>query len=333
MSLTVAVQMDPIEGIDITKDSTFLLMLEAQGRGHRLLYYHPSDLSLRDNEVFAAVRPVRVENRVGHHYTLGEVERVHLGEVADIVLLRQDPPFNMRYITNTHLLERVMETSWVLNNPIEVRNAPEKLLVCYFPELMSSTLISEDWQAIADFSREHGDIVLKPLYGHGGSDVFRLRQGEEGFDKRMAYFKEHHPYPVIAQRYIPEITKGDKRIILIDGEPVGAVSRIPQEGNVRANLHEGGTAQKTTLTPRDRAICARIGGTLKERGLFLVGIDVIGEYLTEINVTSPTGFHEINRLDGVRLEKHFWEVVEKKWGERPGLNRRPPESQSGALTN
>jgi glutathione synthase len=312
MSLAVAFQMDPIESINIDTDSSFVMALEAQRRGHRLFHYHPRDMSLRNSVLSARVRPLTVERRHGAHFTLGEPVIVDL-KGMDIILMRQDPPFDMAYITATHLLEHVQSQVLVLNDPVHVRNAPEKLFVTHFPELMPPTLITSDRQAILDFRAEHRDIIVKPLFGNGGAGVFHLKPDDENLGSLLEMFTQLYREPVIAQKYLPEIREGDKRIILIDGEPAGAVSRLPQDGEARANFHAGGTARKTSLTAREREICAAIGPVLRQRGLVFVGIDVIGDYLTEINVTSPTGIQEINRLDDSQLESLLWDAIERRY--------------------
>jgi glutathione synthase len=311
MGLAVAIQMDPIETIDIGGDSTFAMALEAQARGHRLWHYLPRALSLRDGRLTAKARPLTVQAVRGAHFTFGEWETVDLGAV-DVILMRQDPPFDMGYITATHLLEHVADRVLVVNDPKEVRNAPEKLLVTHYPELMPPTLITSDRDEIRAFRQEHGDIIVKPLYGNGGAGVFRIRPDDENLVSLLEVYERMYREPIMVQRYLPEIRKGDKRIILVEGEPVGAVSRMPAEGESRANLHVGGRAQKTTLTEREREICARIGPDLRATGQIFVGIDVIGDYLTEINVTSPTGIHEINRLDGVKIEATLWDAIEAR---------------------
>jgi glutathione synthase len=311
MSLAVAIQMDPIESIDISGDSTFAMALEAQARGHRLWHYLPRALSLRDGRLTARARPLTVQAVRGNHFAFGEWETVDLGTV-DVILMRQDPPFDMGYITATHLLEHVSRRVLVVNDPKEVRNAPEKLLVTHYPELMPPTLITSDRDEIRAFRQEHGDIIVKPLYGNGGAGVFRIRADDENLVSLLELYERMYREPIMIQRYLPEIRKGDKRIILIEGEPVGAVSRVPSEGEARANLHVGGRAQKTVLTEREREICARIGPDLRATGQIFVGIDVIGDYLTEINVTSPTGIHEINRLDGVKIEAILWDAIEAR---------------------
>ncbi len=311
MSLTVAIQMDPIESIHIDADSTFVLALEALERGHRLYHYLPQHLSLRQDRLSAWARPLVVRREKGNHFSLGEATQLDLGTV-DVVLMRQDPPFDMAYITATHLLEHIHPKTLVVNDPVEVRNAPEKLLVTHFPDLMPPTLISGDRRQIADFRAEHQDIILKPLFGNGGAGVFHITPGDDNLNSLLEMFAQLYREPVMVQRYLPEVRQGDKRIILIDGVAVGAINRVPAAGESRSNMHVGGRAEKSSLTRRDEEICAAIGPTLKERGLIFVGIDVIGDYLTEINVTSPTGLQEVNRFDGTRLEVQLWDAIEDK---------------------
>ncbi len=314
MSLAVAIQMDPLESIDIDTDSTFVLGLEAQRRGYALFHYTPRELFYRDGRVFAKMRPVELRRAHGDHFTAGAPETVDL-ETLDVVLMRQDPPFDMAYISATHLLDRVHPRTLVVNDPTSVRNAPEKLFVTQFQELMPPTLITYDLAEIRAFHREHGDIVVKPLYGNGGSGVFVIRRDDKNLNALVEFFHNTLNEPILVQRYLPEVREGDKRIVLVDGEPVGAVNRIPPPDDARANLHVGGRAEKATLTPRDLEICAAIGPTLRERGLVFVGIDVIGGHLTEINVTSPTGLQEIDRFDGVCLEARIWDAIERRFVE------------------
>ena len=311
MGLAVAIQMDPIETIDIDADSTFALALEAQRRGHTLHHYLPRQLSLKDGRLTARARPLELRRERGRHFTLGAQETLELAAM-DVILMRQDPPFDMAYITATHLLEHVRAHVLVVNDPVSVRNAPEKLFATHFPGLMPPTLITSDRDEIIAFRREHGEIILKPLFGNGGVGVFRLGPADENLNALLELFAQLYREPIMVQRYLPEIRQGDKRIILVDGEPVGGVLRVPPTGEARANLHVGGKAMKTTLTAREREICTAIGPTLKEQGLIFVGIDVIGDYLTEINVTSPTGIQEINRLDGAALERQVWDAIEDR---------------------
>ena len=309
MSLVVAIQMDPIETVNIESDSTFALALEAQARGHRLYHYLPRHLSLAEGRVIAKARRLKVQRARGRHARLGVFETLNLARM-DVVLMRQDPPFDMAYITATHVLEHISRKVLVVNDPASVRNAPEKLFATHFPELMPPTLVSSDRDEIVRFRRHHGEIILKPLFGNGGSGVFRVRKDDENFNAMLESFATFYREPIVVQRYLPEVRKGDKRIILVDGEAVGAVTRVPPKGEARANLHVGGKAVKTTLSARERDICAAIGPSLRAQGLLFVGIDVIGDYLTEINVTSPTGIQEINRLDGTALEKRVWDAIE-----------------------
>jgi glutathione synthase len=311
MALTVAIQMDPIEKIDIMGDSTFALALEAQARGHDLLYYGPRDLSFRDGMVSARTRPLTVRHVKGDHFTLGD-ETVTDLMTADVVLMRQDPPFDMAYITATHILERLSPRVLVVNDPFHVRNAPEKLFVTQFGNLMPPTLITSDRAEILSFRADHKDIILKPLYGNGGAGVFRVKQGDENLNALLEMFTLLYREPVIVQRYLPEVRKGDKRIILVDGEFAGAINRVPAEGEARSNMHVGGKAEATLLSQREREICETIGPELKARGLIFTGIDVIGDYLTEINVTSPTGIQEIKRFGGADIAVLIWDAIEAR---------------------
>lgn len=311
MALKVAVQMDHISTVNIAGDTTFALSLEAQKRGHELYHYTPDRLSMRDGVVSARLEKMEVRDIKGDHYTLGEPIRRDLSEM-DVVLLRQDPPFDMNYITTTHLLERIHPKTLVVNDPAWVRNSPEKIFVTEFPDLMPETLITKDPQEVMDFRREFGDIILKPLYGNGGAGVFHLADGDRNLTSLLEMFGQLFKEPFIAQRYLKDVRAGDKRIILIDGEPVGAINRVPSETDARSNMHVGGRAEQSRLTPREREICERIGPSLKERGFILVGIDVIGDYMTEINVTSPTGIREIQRFDGTNIAALFWDAVEAK---------------------
>ncbi len=311
MALTVAIQMDPIERIDIAGDSTFALALQAQARGHQLLYYGPRDLSFRDGMVTARTRPLSVRHVKGDHFTLGEECITDLMKV-DVVLMRQDPPFDMAYITATHILERLSPKVLVVNDPFHVRNAPEKLFVTEFKNLMPQTLITSDRAEILRFRADHRDIILKPLYGNGGAGVFRVKQGDENLNALLEMFTLLYREPVIVQRYLPEVRRGDKRIILVDGEFAGAINRVPAEGEARSNMHVGGKAEATLLSAREREICETIGPELKARGLIFTGIDVIGDYLTEINVTSPTGIQEIKRFGGADIAVLIWDAIEAK---------------------
>jgi glutathione synthase len=311
MALKVAVQMDPIERIDIRGDSTFALMLEAQRRGHSLFVYHPDTLALRDGSLSATGRDMKLRDEIGRHFEASQ-ERVEDLAACDVVLMRQDPPFDMNYITYTHLLEAVHPKTLVVNDPAEVRNAPEKLYVLQYTEFMPPTLISRDPVRLAQFRAEHGDIILKPLYGNGGAGVFRLAHGDENFASLMELFTQSFREPFIAQKYLPDVKKGDKRIILVEGEPVGAINRVPAVGETRSNMHVGGKPEPSELTDREREICSAIGPDLKRRGLIFVGIDVIGGYMTEINVTSPTGIREVKRFGGVDIAALTWDAIEAR---------------------
>ncbi|MDI3336897.1 glutathione synthase [Defluviimonas aestuarii] len=311
MSLKVAFQMDPIESVNIDADSTFRIALEAQARGHSLFYYTPGRLSYREGRVLARGWPLEVRREKGNHFTLGAEAEVDLGTM-DVVWLRQDPPFDMGYITTTHLLDMIHPKTLVVNDPFWVRNYPEKLLVLNFAHLTPPTLIARDLQTIREFKAEHGDIILKPLYGNGGAGVFRLDPNDRNLASLHELFIGINREPLIAQKYVPAVVKGDKRIILVDGEPVGAINRIPAAGETRSNMHVGGRPEKIGLTERDREICAAIGPTLREKGQIFVGIDVIGDWLTEINVTSPTGIQELERFDGTNTAAKIWEAIEAK---------------------
>jgi glutathione synthase len=311
MPLTVAVQMDPIQRIKIAGDSTFAMLLEAQRRGHALLHYTPDRLSLRDGKVVATAEPITVRDEDGNHVSMGEPSRVDLAEV-DVVLLRQDPPFDMAYITTTHLLERIHPETLVVNDPAEVRNAPEKIFVTEFPHLMPPTLITRDRAEIEEFRSEHGDVVMKPLYGNGGAAVFKVSREDPNFGSLYDLFSVTFREPWVVQRFLPKVTEGDKRIILIDGEAAGAINRVPAANDIRSNMVRGGAAKPTDLSPREREICETIGPALKRMGQIFVGIDVIDGNLTEINVTSPTGLRAIKRLGGPDLSVALWDAIEGK---------------------
>ena len=311
MSLQIAIQMDPMESVDIAGDSTFALALEGQARGHTLFHYLPSDISMQQGRIIARARLLSVRHEVGNHFTLGEAELIDLSSM-DVVLMRQDPPFDMAYITATHLLEHIHPDALVVNDPVHVRNAPEKLFVTQFEDVMPPTLITSDQELIHAFRAEYQDIIVKPLFGNGGAGVFHIRPDDENLNALLEMFTGLYQEPIIIQKYMPEIRRGDKRIILIDGVAAGAVNRVPADGEARANLHAGASAEKTSLTKRERELCETIGPALKERGLIFVGIDVIGDYLTEINVTSPTGIMEINQLNDARLDRLVWEAIEAR---------------------
>ena len=309
--LRVAVQMDPIETINIHGDSTFQIMLEAQSRGHAMWHYEVRHLTLSGRKVAAKARPVTVERKEGAHYTFGPWEELDLSTM-DVVHMRQDPPFDMAYITATHILEHIHPRTLVVNDPKSVRNAPEKLLVTHFPDLMPPTLIAWDPDAIRRFREEHRDIVVKPLFGNGGAGVFHIKPDDENLVSLLEMHFARSREPLMIQRYEPRVRQGDKRIILIDGEPMGAINRVPAAGESRSNMHVGGRPEKTELTPREREICAAIGPALKDRDMIFVGIDVIGGYLTEINVTSPTGIREIKRFGGPDIAGMIWDAIEKR---------------------
>jgi glutathione synthase len=311
MPLNVAIQMDPIESIDIDADSTFALALEGQRRGHKLYHYLPQDLSFYRGRVAAQGRPLEVRRQRGDHFLLGTPEEINLADI-DMVLMRQDPPFDMAYITATHLLQHIHPDTYVVNDPVEVRNAPEKLFVTQFPELMPPTLITSNPARINAFRDEHKDIIVKPLFGNGGAGVFHVDPEDDNLTALLEMFTQLFREPIVVQAYLPEVREGDKRIILIDGKAAGVIQRVPKEREARANLHVGGRAEKATLSSRDHEICEAIGPELKQRGLVFVGIDVIGDYLTEINVTSPTGIQEINRFDDVCLEADLWDAFEER---------------------
>ncbi len=311
MGLSVAVQMDPIEKINIRGDSTFALLLEAQARGHALHYYTPDRLAQRAAEVFATVQPLGVRDTVGDHFTLGAARRAELTEF-DVILLRQDPPFDLSYITTTHMLERIHPKTFVVNDPASVRNAPEKVFVTEFPDLMPPTLITRDLAEIKAFRAEIGDIVMKPLYGHGGGAVFRVTRDDLNFGSLYDMFATTFREQWVVQAWLPAVKDGDKRIILVDGEYAGAVNRVPAADDLRSNMVRGGSPKETELTPREREICARLGPALRERGLLFVGIDVIGDFLTEINVTSPTGIRAVKNVGGPDIAKLIWEKIEGK---------------------
>jgi glutathione synthase len=311
MPLTVAVQMDPIARINIKGDSTFALLLEAQERGHALCYYTPDRLAMLDGRVFATVAPLTVRDIAGDHFTLGAERRVELSDF-DVVLLRQDPPFDLNYITSTHLLERIHPNTLVVNDPASVRNAPEKILVNQFPDLMPATLITRDLAEIKAFRAAHHDIVMKPLYGHGGGGVFRVTREDLNFGSLYDMFATTFREPWVVQKFLPAVRAGDKRILLVDGEFAGAVNRVPAADDLRSNMVRGGSPKETELTPREREICARLGPVMRELGMIFVGIDVIGDMLTEINVTSPTGIRSVKNLGGPDAAALTWDVIERK---------------------
>lgn len=312
MMLKVAVQMDHVATINPLGDSTFALMLEAQARGHQLLHYTPDTLALRDNVVTALAAPIEVFDKPrGEHFQLGEPARIDLS-TQDVIHMRQDPPFDMNYITLTHMLERLHPRTLVVNPPAAVRNAPEKILVTEFPDLMPPTLVTRDREMIHAFRREHGNIIVKPLYGNGGAGVFFIQEGDHNLVSLLELFEQNYREPFMVQQYLPDVRKGDKRIIIIDGEPVAGLNRIPAAGEARSNMHVGGRPELSELTAREREICAAIAPALRERDMIFVGIDVIGDYLTEINVTSPTGIREIKRFGGPDIAVLIWDAIEKR---------------------
>lgn len=311
MALKIAIQMDHIANISIGGDTSFALCLEAQARGHELYHYTPDRLTMSGSDVTAAMEKLEVRDVEGDHFTLGDKVRTSLRDM-DVVLLRQDPPFDMNYITTTHMLEMVHPDTLVVNNPRSVRNAPEKIFVMEYGDLMPETIVTLDLDEIRAFREKHGDIILKPLYGNGGAGVFHLRDGDRNLTSLMEMFTQLTREPIIAQRYLKDVRAGDKRILLIDGKPVGAINRVPAESDTRSNMHVGGQAVETTMTERELEICARIGPELEKRGLTLVGIDVIGGLMTEINVTSPTGVREVKKFGGADIAALFWDAVEAK---------------------
>ncbi|WP_342076616.1 glutathione synthase [Yoonia sp. SS1-5] len=311
MALKVAFQMDPIGPIDIAADSTFRIAEEAQARGHELFYYTPDKLAYDQGKVTARGWPLTVQRIKGDHFRLGEETVANLADF-DVVWLRQDPPFDMGYITTTHILDMVHPDTLVVNDPFWVRNYPEKLLVLDFPDLTPPTMIARDLDTLKEFRAKHGDVILKPLYGNGGAGVFKLRQEDSNLASLHELFAGINREPLIMQKFLPDVSKGDKRVILVDGEPVGAINRIPAAGETRSNMHVGGRPEKVALTARDKEICARIGPLLREKGQVFVGIDVIGDWLTEINVTSPTGIQELERFDGTNVAEKIWQAIEAR---------------------
>ena len=309
--MKIAFQMDPIMGVDINADSSFRLAEEAQKRGHELFYYGPDQLAYQEGRITARGHDMVVQRVAGTPAKLGELREADLADF-DVVWLRQDPPFDMHYITSTHLLDRLKDDVLVVNDPFWVRNYPEKLLVLDFPELTPPTTIARDLDTIKAFKAKHGDVILKPLYGNGGAGVFRLDANDRNLSSLHELFTGFSREPLIVQKFLPDVSNGDKRVILVDGEPVGAINRVPAAGETRSNMHVGGRPEKIGLTDRDLEICAAIGPLLKERGQVFVGIDVIGDYLTEINVTSPTGIQELERLNGVNIAEKVWEAIEAR---------------------
>lgn len=312
MTLAVALQMDPVETIDINGDSTFALGLEAERRGHRLFHYLVEDLSYQNDKVMAHARSITLRREAGNHFSYGDNVHLDLGENTDVILMRQDPPFHMGYITATHFLEHIHPKTLVVNDPVSVRNAPEKIFLTRFPDLMPPTLITQNTQDVHEFRKEYGDIIVKPLYGNGGAGVFRIQENDQNLNSLIEMFQDFYTEPFIIQKYLSDVRKGDKRIILVDGKAVGAINRVPSANEVRSNMHVGGVAEPTKLTKREEEICEAIGPVLRDQGQIFVGIDVIGDYLTEINVTSPTGIQEIQRFDGTDIAALIWDAIEQK---------------------
>ncbi len=309
--MKIAFQMDPIGAVNVNADSTFRIAEEAQARGHSLFYYTPDHLAFQEGRITARGHDLTVQRVQGNHATLGPLREVDLAEY-DVVWLRQDPPFDMHYITSTHLLDRLRKTTLVVNDPFWVRNYPEKLMCLDFPDLIPPTTIARDFETIKAFKAKYGDVILKPLYGNGGAGVFRLDENDRNLGSLYELFTGFSREPLIVQQFLPAVSKGDKRVILVDGEPVGAINRVPAEGETRSNMHVGGRPEKVGLTDRDLEICAVIGPVLKEKGQIFVGIDVIGDYLTEINVTSPTGIQELERFDDTNIAATIWEAIEAR---------------------
>ena len=310
--LKIAFLMDPLENLDLKGDTTFALALEAQNRGHTIFFFKPDDLILRSNKVFANICKIELSSINGVDKFKYHKNQVLPLSDYDVVMMRQDPPFDLSYITATHILEKLPKSSLVVNNPFEVRNAPEKIFVTNYPHLMPKTLITRDLQSIKGFREEFKDIIIKPLYGNGGQGVFHVLPNDENFNSILEMFFNQNKEPIIIQEYLKDVRNGDKRIILLDGEIVGAINRIPQQGESRSNMHVGGQAHKTILTKRDKFICKEISQSLKDKELLFVGIDIIGDFITEINVTSPTGIREIRSHDKIYIEKLFWDFIEQK---------------------
>lgn len=309
--MKIAFQMDPIQTVNINADSTFRIAEEAQARGHELFFYTPDDLAFQEGKVTAHGQYFTVQRFQGQPADLSEMQHVNLVEF-DVVWLRQDPPFDMHYITTTHLLDLIHPDTLVVNDPFWVRNYPEKLLVLRFPDLTPPTTIARDLDTIKSFKETHGDVILKPLYGNGGAGVFRLDRNDRNLASLHEVFTGFSREPLIVQKFLPDVSNGDKRVILVDGEPIGAINRVPAKGETRSNMHVGGRPEKVGLTERDREICAAIGPLLREKGQIFVGIDVIGDYLTEINLTSPTGIQELERFDGINAAEKIWEAIEAR---------------------
>mgnify|MGYP000844135255 FL=1 len=312
MSLIVALQMDPIDSIDINGDSSFALALEAQRRGYELIHYLPKNLTFKDQVITAKAQGLSVQRVTGNHFSLEEFSIINLKSEVDVILMRQDPPFDMSYITATHILEHIHPETLVVNDPINVRNAPEKLFVTHFKDIMPATLITNDRQEVDEFRKEYKDIIVKPLYGNGGAGVFHIKPNDENLSSLLELYEVFYREPIIVQQYLPKVREGDKRIILVDGKAIGAINRVPASGEARSNMHVGGIPTKCNLSKRDQELCEIIGPTLKEKGLLFVGIDVIGDHLTEINVTSPTGIQELGNFDNIDPAAIIWDAIESK---------------------
>ena len=310
MSLKIAFQMDPINNINIDEDTTFRIAEEAQNRGHKLFYFVPKNLEFVENEIIALGHDLKVKRKLGHHFNLGPIRRVNLKDEIDILWLRQDPPFDMSYITTTHLLDLLNGVTRVVNNPFWVRNYPEKLLVLNFPEFIPPTIIGRNIESFKGFRQKYGDSIVKPLYGNGGSGIFKIAQNDPNLTSLVELFENISREPIIMQKYIEAVEKGDKRVILVNGEPIGAINRVPIKGEVRSNMHVGGVAEKANLTKRDLQICESVGKLMKKRGQVLVGLDIIGDFLTEINLTSPTGVQELEKFNNLNVAAKIWECLE-----------------------
>ena len=313
MALRIAFQMDPIDKINIIEDTTFRIAEEAQNRGHQLFYFLPEDLTYFENEIVAMGSKLSVQRKIGNHFSLGSRKKLSLTNDVDIVWLRQDPPFDMAYITTTHLLDFLAGKTMVVNNPFWVRNYPEKILVLNYPDLIPPTMVGRSLEMFKDFRETHGDTIVKPLYGNGGSGVFKIKKDDPNLSSLIELFHNISREPIIMQKYLPAVKLGDKRVILVDGLPVGAINRIPISGEIRSNMHVGGRAMEADLTPRDKEICDRVGPLMKEKGQVLVGLDIIGGMLTEINLTSPTGIQELEKFDNVNVTKKIWKCLERKY--------------------
>ena len=313
MSLRIAFQMDPIDKINIAEDTTFRIAEEAQNRGHKLFYFLPEDLTYFENEVVTLGNALEVKRTVGNHFSLGQIQKFSLINDVDIVWLRQDPPFDMSYITTTHLLDFLFGKTMVVNNPFWVRNYPEKILVLNYPDLIPPTMVGRNMEMFKAFREIHGDTIVKPLYGNGGAGIFKIEKGDPNLSSLIELFQNISREPIIMQKFLPNVNLGDKRVILVNGQPVGAINRVPPPGQIRSNMHVGGKATQVDLTSRDLEICDRVGPLMREKGQLLVGLDIIGDMLTEINLTSPTGIQELERFDNVNVARKLWECLEEKY--------------------